>query len=67
MALVYQTTTIKMRRELDKYGSLSSLRYQMKESKVMDLILKEAEIEDEKVEEKQEVENRESVKEKQKG
>src|SRR3989338_3336653 len=67
MALVYQTTTIKMRRELDKYGSLSSLRYQMKESKVMDLILKEAEIEDEKAEEKQEVENRESVKEKQKG
>lgn len=66
MAAIYQTTPAKMRRELEKHGSLSSLRYQMKESKVMGLIRKEAEIEDEKTEEKQEeVKGKESIEEKQ--
>lgn len=66
MAAIYQTTPAKMRRELEKHGSLSSLRYQMKGSKVMDLIRKEAEIEDEKTEEKQEeVKGKESIEEKQ--
>ncbi len=58
MAVVYQTTPPKMRHELEKHGSLATLRHQMKDSKVMDLIKKEAEIVDEQTEEKREVEDK---------
>ncbi|MCB7129695.1 MAG: trigger factor [Candidatus Brocadiales bacterium] len=77
MAAAYQTTTAKMRRELEKHGSLSALRHQMRESKVLELIRKEAVVEDEKTEDekiedkkktegKQKAESKNSIKEKQK-
>ncbi|MFQ5863237.1 MAG: trigger factor [Candidatus Brocadiales bacterium] len=66
MAVLYQTTSLKMRRVLEKEGSLSALRHQMRESKVMDLILREATIEDERVEETQKVANKKDIKEEQK-
>ncbi len=67
MATVYQMTPLKMRRELEKHGSLSTLRLQMKESKVLELVRKGAEIEDEKpAEERQKVEDKRPVESKQK-
>ncbi len=67
MAAVYQMTPLKMRRELEKHGSLSALRLQMKESKVLELIRKEAGIEDEKpAEERQKVEDKRPIESKQK-
>ena len=36
-----------MRRQLEKQGTFSGLRYQLREAKVMALLLKEAKIEEE--------------------
>ncbi|MCP4364694.1 MAG: hypothetical protein GY800_05280, partial [Planctomycetes bacterium] len=65
IAAAYQMTPIKMRRELEKHESLPGIRQQMKETKVLDFIQKEAQIENEKKEETQEAESKKGKKEKQ--
>ena len=47
LAVIYNTTPPRMRRQLEKQGTLSGLRYQLRETKVVELLLKEAKIEEE--------------------
>lgn len=63
MAIVYQMAPTKMRRELEKRGSISALRHQIRESKVMDFLLKEAAIETENAKEEQKASDKDTGKE----
>jgi trigger factor len=56
MARDYGTTTQGIRRHLEKQGSLPALRHQLRENKTINLLLKEANISEEKPKEKPEKE-----------
>ncbi len=56
LARAYGTTVPRIRRHLEKQGALHALRHQIREAKVVNLLLKEASITEEKPEEKQEKE-----------
>lgn len=56
LARAYGTTAPKIRRHLEKQGGISALRHQMREAKVISMLLKEAKIIEEKPEEKPEKE-----------